>query len=344
MILSGYPNLETLRRESAPRKADPAAAKAARLLAGPGCRVGLAVLIHERPQYLGPCLESLFAAETGGHSVTVVLHDDGSSDPRVREEMERPRRTSIRVVRHFREKGGNSWGAAFNSAMAVLLGCGDFDVVGSCDSDCLFNSRWLIETLRTCLWARANHREHALGPFSSFNSSDFRFHRILGRYESPHGRYLVKARMGALNYLMLREDLDALGLYEDSPNDETIMTEVMEERLLRYFCTEESWVEHLGNESVLNTWRAVPAAKAVYALKRPGSGWPGPSHPAGHPGPVAAAACHRRYERHIRGLERYLRARGARQVLLYAADVFRSVCAKVPGGARRIGLRLRGRR
>ncbi len=237
-------------------------------------KIGMAVLAHERPNYLEMCLDSLFNTNLHGYDITFLIQDDGSTDERVREIIERPRSLEYKVVRSFQTKGGNSWGAAFNRAMHSLLELDDFDILGSCDADALFHPDWLDNTMKVCLWAKAHHRRHILGPFSSFNSSDYRFHRILGVYHSPYGNYVVKARMGALNYFYFREDLLKLGFFSENRDDETQMTKKFNDLRVRNFCTETSYVEHLGQESVLNQWRPTPVAAAVYALNLPSTGWP----------------------------------------------------------------------
>lgn len=240
----------------------------------PNPKIGFAVLAHERPEYLQICLDSLFQTNLYDWDITFLIQDDGSVDPRVREIMERPRDQRYKVIRSYTEKGHNSWGAAFNKAMRKLLAIDDFDIIGSCDGDALFHPEWLDQTLKICLWAKKHHRSHVLGPFSSFNSSDEAFHQVLGRYGSPFGRYAVKVRMGALNYLYVKSDFLKLGFFPEDRDDETLMTEKFMRRKVRNFCTETSYVEHIGQLSILNRWRPVPVARAVYGLNLAPAGWP----------------------------------------------------------------------
>lgn len=180
-----------------------------------------------------------------------------------------------RIIRSYSTKGHNSWGAAFNKAMRTLLNTGEFDVVGSCDSDAFFHPEWLDGMMKVALWAKKHHKQHILGPFSCFNSSDYIFHRILGTYDSPYGRFVVKERMGALVYFYFKADLQALGFFEESRDDETLMTRRLKRLRVRNFCTETSYVEHLGRVSLLDAWRPKAVGEnAAFGVKLAREGWP----------------------------------------------------------------------
>lgn len=237
-------------------------------------KIGFAILAHERPEYLQMCLDSLFQTKLHNWDITFLIQDDGSTDLRVREIIETPRDSRYRIVRIYTPKGHNSWGAAFNKAIRNLLEIDDFDIIGSCDGDALFHPEWLDKTLKVCLWAKRHHRKHVLGPFSSFNSSDQAFHQVLGEYDSPFGKYSVKVRMGALNYLYFKSDFLKLGFFPEDKDDETLMTEKFSRLKVRNFCTETSYVEHIGQLSILNQWRPVPVSRAVFGLNLAPDGWP----------------------------------------------------------------------
>jgi hypothetical protein len=240
----------------------------------PKYKIGMAVLIHERPEYLVLCLDSLFQTKLYDYDITFLLADDGSADPRVRQIMECPRNACYKIIRYHTKKGHNSWGAAFNKAMKKLLEIDDFDIIGSCDSDALFHPEWLDQTMKICLWAKANDHKNILGPFSSFNSSDYVFHQILGSYPTPFGNYVVKRRMGAVNYFYFTGDLIKLGLFSEDKNDETIMTAKYNKLRVRNYCTETSYVEHIGHISILNQWRPTPVSSSVYGMNLTPKGWP----------------------------------------------------------------------
>ena len=237
-------------------------------------KIGMAVLIHERPQCLEVCLDTLFQTNLHDYDVTFLLIDDGSQDPRVRELMEKPRDPKYKIVRRYAPKTSNNWGAAFNRAIRALHRIDTFDVIGTSDSDALFHPEWLDRLMKVAIWAKANHAEHLLGPFSAFNSSDRDFHQWLGSYSSPHGDFVVKRRMGALNYLYFAKDLERLGLFEEHEEDEAAMTATFDRLGVRNFSTATSYVEHIGQDSVLNRWRLRPVRRAVYGLNLAPAGWP----------------------------------------------------------------------
>lgn len=238
-------------------------------------KIGMAILVHERPEMLELCLDSLFKTNLHNYDITFLIQDDGSTDTKIREIIEKGRDSKYKIVRSYTPKGHNSWGAAFNKAMRKLMEIDDFDIIGSCDSDAFFHPEWLDGTMKACLWAKKNHKDHILGPFSSFNSSDFAFHKILGKYISPFGNYVVKERMGALNYFYFKEDFIKLGFYEEHRDDETLMTEKFTRLRVRNFCTETSYIEHIGRESVLDNWRPTPVGRGiVYGMNLVKYGWP----------------------------------------------------------------------
>jgi glycosyltransferase involved in cell wall biosynthesis len=239
----------------------------------PKFKIGMAILAYERPEYLELCLDSLFKTNLHAYDITFLICDDGSQDPRVRELINQPRDPRYKIVRAFTPKGPNNAGAAINKAVRRLLELGDFDIIGWCDSDALFHPDWLDQTLKICLWAKQHHKLHVLGPFSSFNSSDYLYHRVLGTYRSPHGSYVVKRQMGMVNYFYFMEDFRKLGFFADSPEDEILMTDHFAKLGVRNFCTETSFVEHLGQNSVLNQWRPTPVRRLPHGMRLAPEGW-----------------------------------------------------------------------
>ncbi len=229
-------------------------------------KIGMAITAYERPEYLEICLDSLFKTNLHNYNITFLLQDDGSKDPRVAEIINKERDPKYKIVRYFTSKGPNNAGAAINKAVNKLMEMDDFDIIGWADADALFHPEWLDQTLKVCLWAKQNHKDHILGPFTSFNSSDFVFHRILGSYESPTGNYVVKRQAGMLNYFYFKEDFEKLGFFEENKDDETLMTEKFQHLQIRNLCTETSWIEHIGQSSILNQWRPTPITNAVHAI------------------------------------------------------------------------------
>lgn len=239
-------------------------------------KIAMAVMAHERPDLLRICLDSIYRSRLQSYDFTLLIQDDGSLDPAVREVIERPAPAGLKVVRSFTPKGPNCWGGAFNKAMRKLLELDDFDIIGTCDSDVVFNADWLDRTMEVALWAKKHHRRHVIGPFSSFNSSDFVFHQVLGTYHSPFGKYLIKKRMGAVNYFYFKEDFEKLGYASECRDDETLLTERFERLGVRQLCTETSYVEHLGGDtSILDQWRPKAVKDIAAHARNPAKdGWP----------------------------------------------------------------------
>lgn len=237
-------------------------------------KIGIAVLIWERPEYLEYCLDTLFKTKIEGYDVTFLLNDDGSTDPRVKEIMEKERDAKYKIVRNYTEKGHGSWGAAFNKAMKKLLELDDFDIVGTCDSDALFHPDWLDKSIKVMTWAKGYHKDHKLIKFSPFNSSNFEFHRFLGKYKSPFGDYVVKERMGDVASFYFKDDLIKIGFYAEDRDDETLMTTNFKKWLIRNFSTDITYVDHIGHISLLNQWRPTPVEVAVHGMNLEQSQWP----------------------------------------------------------------------
>jgi len=235
-------------------------------------KIGMAVLAFERPEYLELCLNSLYKTKLYDYDLTILIQDDGSKDPRVKNIIEKRRNPNIKTIKYYTVKGPNNAGAAINKAVKKLITIENFDIIGWCDSDCLHHPEWLDKTIKIARWAKINHKQHILGPFSSFNSSDSS-HKILGAYSSPFGDYIVKKQMGMLNYFYYKEDLLKLGFFEENENDEMLMTKKLNKLRVRNFCTKTSYVEHLGEDSILNKWRVTPVKKAVHALNPVVGGW-----------------------------------------------------------------------
>lgn len=235
--------------------------------------VGFALLVQDRPDYLKYSLSSLLETNVETVKLTLLLHDDGSTDSETKKMIRSAKSKKIRILKYRKDVSSGSWGGAFNSAMEILLKSGKYDIVGSADSDAYFHPAWLEETIKVARYAKKNYRKHKLGPFSSFNSSDQKFHKVIDRADTPYGGFVVKERMGALNYLYCYKDFLKLGKFEENRDDETRMTERFRRLRVRNFCTEISYIEHIGEESILNQYRPVPVKEAVYALNLIKDGW-----------------------------------------------------------------------
>jgi hypothetical protein len=237
-------------------------------------KIGFAILSYERSNYLKVCLSSLYKSKIGGLDITFFIIDDGSKDESIKKIINEHNPENFKVVRVFEKKGPNNAGAAINRAIKLMLKHDNYDLLGWADPDCLFHPDWLIETLQICLWAIKNHKENIIGPFTSFNSSDILLHRIYGKYRSPFGEYVVKRQAGMLNYFMLKSDWDNYGPFEESDSDETKMTNKLSKKFIRNISTNNSYVEHIGQESILNNWRIAKKERAAYGENLIPLGWP----------------------------------------------------------------------
>ena len=237
-------------------------------------KIGFAILSHERPEYLNVCLSTLFQSDISNLDVTFFIIDDGSKNEQVKKIINKQSPDNFKVYRIFADKGKNNAGAAINRAVRIMQSYDNFDIIGWADPDCLFHPQWILQTLKICIWARNNHKFNLLGPFTSFNSSDYVFHDIKGTYSSPFGSYVVKRQAGMLNYFMFKSDWEKFGPFEESDSDETIMTDKLAKKIVRNYSTQTSYVEHIGQNSILNNWREKKINRAVYGVNLEKCGWP----------------------------------------------------------------------
>lgn len=228
-------------------------------------KIGIAVLISDRPDYLEISLNSLFKSKIDNLDVTFLLFDNGKLDKRKELIINKKRNRKYKIIRKSGNNKSKSWGEAFNKAIKILLNYDDFDIVASCDSDVIYHEDWLLKTIENFVWIKNNHKKHILGPFSSFNSSDQPFHQVLGEFSAKSGeKYLIKKRMGALNYFWLTRDLKKIGFFEENKDDETIMTKKFSKYRIRNVSLKTSYVDHIGAISELDKTRKVKLGEINY--------------------------------------------------------------------------------
>jgi hypothetical protein len=239
-------------------------------------KIAIGVLISgDRPEYLDISLNSLFKSKTENLDVTFLLLNHGSKNKNVEKIIAKKRNKKYKILRTYEENQTRSWGEAFNKATKFLINYDDFDIIGTCDSDVIYHERWLIETIKNFLWIKKNHKNHILGAFSSFNSSDYPYHKVLGKFKGKYGEYWVKERMGGLNYFYFTKDLLKLGFFSENKHDELLMTKKFKKYRIRNFSTANSFVDHIGEKSILDDYREkkVGELNYVYGLNYVDGNW-----------------------------------------------------------------------
>ena len=64
-------------------------------------KIGMAILVHERPEFLELCLNSLFQTNLYDYDITILLQDDGSVNPTVRKIIEKERDPQYNIIRSY---------------------------------------------------------------------------------------------------------------------------------------------------------------------------------------------------------------------------------------------------
>jgi glycosyltransferase involved in cell wall biosynthesis len=239
-------------------------------------KVAMGILAHERPEYLRQCLQSLVESDLSKVNLHLFLTDDGSKDPAVyqilceyRVKLEQRIETSL----HMFAKGENNAGQAINRFLKLVPKNADYDFIGWSDPDAIYSHDWQ-DSFYIASEAYARFDKLKLGPFSSFNSSNEIFHQPYGTLKTSLGSIVLKRQMGMLNYFYPKHMAQELLEFQESPDDETLKTIELEVASIKNFCTFDSYVEHIGQYSVLDTWRAKAQPRADYGLNLVDSIWP----------------------------------------------------------------------
>lgn len=99
----------------------------------------ICVLSYERPEFLRTCLESVSA--NAGYPVEVIVHDDGSANPMVRELILDGIDQGLISHAILNPAGNNEGqGIALNRMFTMAKG----DPIVKCDQDLIFSPDWLI--------------------------------------------------------------------------------------------------------------------------------------------------------------------------------------------------------
>jgi hypothetical protein len=239
-------------------------------------RIAYSILIRERFEYMKDSIESLMNSNLGDFDITIFLIDDGSNDVRIAKYIQSlPSRFSniniqIRLEKHL----NGTAGAVINRAVRLMTDHQNYDLMGWGDPDCIYNNDWLeisLKMLETSLVSK----EWQVRFFSSYNSvTELDLHKVLGTIESSEGKILVRQQLGMANVLIRFADLKKIGLFYETPDDETIFIKRMIALGFVGACPFEGLIEHIGEISTLNYARTKSLPRADYSMNLRKSGWP----------------------------------------------------------------------
>jgi hypothetical protein len=235
-------------------------------------KVGYAVLVHERFEYLVDSLQSLLNANYGNTDIKFFLINDASSDSRIRDFLSDIAQKDKRVKVLNCSKSNSTAGFVINRALHILEQNSSFDIIGWGDPDCIYNSEWFFNTLGSLVYLKK--KKHKTLIISGYNSRNQKFHGVKGKIDTPFGEVITKDQMGLVSILMYNEDRSILGRLKETPDDETFLKLRMKELGIPAISTRTSWIEHIGQESSLNPYRETPMARSDSAMELAESGWP----------------------------------------------------------------------
>jgi hypothetical protein len=238
-------------------------------------KIAYSILIHNRYEYLEDCLETFLAANYDKLNVTLFLIDDASSDPRVHKLLDDVSRLDHKLdIRIYKcQKTLSTSGAVTNRALRIMFEHDEFDVVGFGDPDCLYHPEWLQTSLRLLKWLHENYTKSNVGMVSSYNSKSRDFHRWVETQNWPHGKFIAKKQMGWPSILTTPLFIKEVGPFHETPEDETLFTKRIESLGYLNFSTEVSYLEHVGQSSLLNNFRPTPVAQADHSHRLIETGW-----------------------------------------------------------------------
>ena len=232
-------------------------------------RIGYAILVYERPEYLESTLRTLLNSDLTQFEFTLYLIDDGSRNPRVRSILDHYKNleSEIEIKVVFQPKGIPCAGASINRALTLMISDKQFDFLGFSDPDVIYSHNWLSKSLKQFLWIDTNHNKHDVVLYSPYNSQSASYHRWLGMYDSEAGQFVVKKQMGLASVLLRPSAILRIGFFEEKPSDEELMSIRMEG--LNVFCATpvHSLVEHIGQNSTLNIFRTTEVYRADFSWK-----------------------------------------------------------------------------
>jgi hypothetical protein len=239
-------------------------------------RVGYAILVWERFEYLSDVIESLLNSRLDGINVTFFIIDDGSIDKRVREFLLeiKLKYNSLDIQIYFEEHLNGTAGSVINRAVKIMTNADNFDVLGWGDPDCIYNQEWLINSLELFKFARKNSK-HKVRVFTSYNSATtLNLHKVIDKMYTPGGEILLRHQFGMANVLIYLDDLREIGLFHETPDDESIFIKRLTTLGFVGACPLEGLIEHIGEHSALNSDRPVSLPRADFSMQLRKEGWP----------------------------------------------------------------------
>lgn len=238
-------------------------------------KIGYSLLIHNRYEYLKDCLASLFSNQYEDYDITFFLIDDGSTDQRVSillsTMVDKYPNLNIKVIQA--KKTLSTSGAVTNRAIRIMLEDDEYDVIGFGDPDTIYHPDWLNVSIKLFSWLHYNYKKTKVGMVSSYNSKNREFHQWENLQKWPLGNFIPKKQMGWPSIFILPEFIKDVGAFHEMPNDETLFTKRIQELGYSNFSTEFSYLEHVGQVSVLNNYRPVAVAQADHSDKLISYGW-----------------------------------------------------------------------
>jgi hypothetical protein len=208
--------------------------------------------------------------------ITFFLIDDGSKDYRIRDYLPKIQQKyshlDIRV--HFENHLNGTAGSVINRAVRIMTSTDSFEILGWGDPDCIYNKVWLIQSLGMFKFIRHSSK-HKIRVFTSYNSATtLNQHRVIDKIGTPYGEVVIRNQFGMANVLVRLDDLQTIGLFHETPDDESIFIK----RLLALgyvgACPLEGLIEHVGENSALNSNRPVSLPRADFSMKLREDGWP----------------------------------------------------------------------
>ena len=238
-------------------------------------KIAYSLLIYNRYEYLSDCLASLFSSKYLDYDVTFFLIDDGSTDHRVTillstvEDMYP--HLKIKVIKE--KKTLSTSGAVTNRAIRIMLEDDEYDVIGFGDPDTIYHPDWMKISIKLLSWLHYNYEKRKVGMVSSYNSKNREFHQWRSLEKWPLGNFITKNQMVCPSIFILPQFIKEVGAFHEMPNDETLFTKRIQELGYSNFSTELSYIEHVGQTSILNNFRLLPVAQADHSDRLISYGW-----------------------------------------------------------------------